>query len=109
MFNKNNLGNLMQQAKNMQEKMEKIQKDIAIMQVTGESGAGLVKITLNGSHNCTKVKIDKNLLNEKKEMLEDLIAAAFNDASRRINEKQKEKMSDISNNENLPNNFNMPF
>ncbi|WP_343190236.1 YbaB/EbfC family nucleoid-associated protein [Buchnera aphidicola (Mollitrichosiphum nigrofasciatum)] len=109
MFNKSNFGNLMKQAQNMQEKMEKIQKDISIMEVTGESGAGLVKITINGSHNCTKVKIDKSLFNEDKEMLEDLAAAAFNDAARRIAEEQKKKMSEISSKSPLPAGFNLPF
>ncbi|WP_343182972.1 YbaB/EbfC family nucleoid-associated protein [Buchnera aphidicola (Neophyllaphis podocarpi)] len=110
MLNKGGINNLMKQAQKMQEKMSKVQKEISIMEVTGESGAGLVKITINGSYNCIKTEIDSTLFKEnEKEMLEDLVVAAFNDASRKISELQKNKMSSISNNMNLPNGFNMPF
>ncbi|CAL4323548.1 YbaB/EbfC family nucleoid-associated protein [Buchnera aphidicola] len=104
MFNKNNLTNLMKQAKKMQDKMSKIQKEISIIEVTGESGAGLVKITINGSYDCKKIEIDKNIMKEDSiEMLEDLIVAAFNDASRRISEEKKKKMSNISSEIPFPN------
>jgi len=76
----------------MQEKMQKVQEEIANMEVTGESGAGLVKVTINGAHNCRRIEIDPSLMADDKDMLEDLIAAAFNDAARRIEEAQKEKM-----------------
>ncbi|CAL4325069.1 Nucleoid-associated protein YbaB [Buchnera aphidicola (Neophyllaphis podocarpi)] len=110
MLNKGGINNLMKQAQKMQEKMSKVQKEISVMEVTGESGAGLVKITINGSYNCIKTEIDPTLFKEnEKEMLEDLVVAAFNDASRKISELQKNKMSLISNNMNLPNGFNMPF
>ncbi|STM40313.1 putative cytoplasmic protein [Escherichia coli] len=91
MFGKGGLGNLMKQAQQMQEKMQKMQEEIAQLEVTGESGAGLVKVTINGAHNCRRVEIDPSLLEDDKEMLEDLVAAAFNDAARRIEETQKEK------------------
>lgn len=88
MFGKGGLGNLMKQAQQMQEKMQKMQEEIAQLEVTGESGAGLVKVTINGAHNCRRVEIDPSLLEDDKEMLEDLVAAAFNDAARRIEENQ---------------------
>ena len=92
MFGKGGIGNLMKQAQQMQEKMQQMQEEVAKLEVTGESGAGLVKVTINGAHNCRRVEIDPSLLvEEDKEMLEDLIAAAFNDAARRIDETQKRK------------------
>ena len=73
---KGGLGGLMKQAQQMQEKMQKMQEEIAQLEVTGESGAGLVKVTINGAHNCRRVEIDPSLLEDDKEMLEDLVAAA---------------------------------
>lgn len=92
----------MKQAQQMQEKMQKMQEEIAQLEVTGESGAGLVKVTINGAHNCRRVEIDPSLLEDDKEMLEDLVAAAFNDAARRIEETQKEKMASVSAGMQLP-------
>ncbi|MXP67568.1 YbaB/EbfC family nucleoid-associated protein [Pantoea sp. Aalb] len=109
MFGKGGLSNLMKQAQQMQDKMAKIQAEIAALEVTGESGAGLVKVTINGAHNCRRIKIDPSLLEDDKEMLEDLIAAAFNDAARRIVENQKEKIAAVSAGMQLPPGFNMPF
>ena len=77
---KGGLGNLMKQAQQMQEKMQQMQEEVARLEVTGESGAGLVKVTINGAHNCRRVEIDPSLLEDDKDMLEDLVAAAFNDA-----------------------------
>ncbi|HGJ5875767.1 MAG TPA: YbaB/EbfC family nucleoid-associated protein [Arsenophonus sp.] len=109
MFGKGGLGNLMKQAQQMQEKMQKVQEEIANMEVTGESGASLVKVTINGAHNCRRIEIDPSLIGDDKEMVEDLIAAAFNDAVRRIEEAQKEKMANVSNGMQLPPGFKMPF
>lgn len=109
MFSKDGLGNLMKQAQQMQEKMQQIQEEVAKLEVTGESGAGLVKVTINGAHNCRRAEIDSSLMKDDKEMLEDLIAAAFNDAARRIEETQKEKMTSVSNGMQLPPGFKMPF
>lgn len=109
MFGKAGLGNLMKQAQQMQEKMQQLQNEIAQMEVVGESGAGMVKVTVNGAHNCRRVEIDPGLLEDEKEMLEDLIAAAFNDAARRIDEAQKEKMAQVSGGMQLPPGFKMPF
>ncbi len=92
----------MKQAQQMQEKMQKMQEEIAQLEVTGESGAGLVKVTINGAHNCRRVEIDPSLLEDDKEMLEDTVAAAFNDAARRIEETQKEKMASVSAGMQLP-------
>lgn len=110
MFGKGGMGNLMKQAQQMQEKMAKVQEEIANMEVTGEAGAGLVKVTMNGSHNIRRVSIDESLMNEDdKEMVEDLIAAASNDAARRIEEEQKTKMAEVSGGMSLPPGFKMPF
>ncbi|CNH01778.1 YbaB/EbfC family nucleoid-associated protein [Yersinia enterocolitica] len=110
MFGKGGIGNLMKQAQQMQEKMQQMQEEVAKLEVTGESGAGLVKVTINGAHNCRRVEIDSSLLvEEDKEMLEDLIAAALNDAARRIDETQKEKMASVSSGMQLPPGFKMPF
>lgn len=109
MFGKAGLGNLMKQAQQMQDKMAQVQEEIAAMEVTGESGAGLVKVTINGAHNCRRVEVDPSLLEDDKDMLEDLVAAAFNDAARRVAEAQKEKMSAVSSGMQLPPGFKMPF
>lgn len=105
MFGKGGLGNLMKQAQQMQEQMQKMQEEISKLEVTGEAGAGLVKVVINGAHNCKRVTIDPSLLEDDKEMLEDLIAAAFNDAVRRAEEIQKEKMSQFQ----LPAGMKLPF
>ncbi|KJF87016.1 MULTISPECIES: YbaB/EbfC family nucleoid-associated protein [Photobacterium] len=109
MFGKGGMGNMMKQAQQMQERMQKMQEEIANMEVTGESGAGLVKVTITGSHSVRRVDIDESLMEDDKDMLEDLIAAAFNDAARRIEEAQKEKMAAVTGGMNLPAGFKMPF
>lgn len=107
---KGGLGNLMKQAQQMQSKMQQVQEEIAKMEVTGESGAGLVKVTVNGAHSCKRVEIDPSLMvEEDKEMLEDLIAAAYNDASRRLDESQKDRMAQVTGGMQLPPGFKMPF
>ncbi|WP_299493567.1 YbaB/EbfC family nucleoid-associated protein [uncultured Shewanella sp.] len=109
MLGKGGMGNLMKQAQMMQDKMAKVQEEIAQMEVTGEAGAGLVKVTMTGSHNVRKVDIDPSLLEDDKEMLEDLIAAACNDAARRVDEDQKEKMAAVTGGMQLPPGMKMPF
>ena len=109
MFGKGGLGNLMKQAQQMQDRMQKMQEEIAQLEVTGESGAGLVKITINGAHNCRRIDIDHSLMEDDKEMLDDLIDAAFNDAVRRAEELQKEKMASVTAGMPLPPGFKMPF
>ncbi|MDA9556812.1 YbaB/EbfC family nucleoid-associated protein [Vibrio sp.] len=110
MFGKGGMGNMMKQAQQMQERMQKLQEEIANMEITGESGAGLVKVTITGSHSVRRVDIDDSLMEEdEKEMLEDLIAAAFNDAARRVEETQKEKMASVTGGMQLPPGMKMPF
>lgn len=106
---KGGLGNMMKQAKQMQEKMERVQQEIARMEVTGEAGAGLVKVTMLGNHNVKRVEIDPSLFDDDKDMLEDLLAAAVNDAVRRIEEGNKEKMASVTAGIPLPPGFNLPF
>ena len=105
----NGLGGLMQKAQEMQEKVQKIQEEIAQMAVVGEAGAGLVKIHMTGRHDVRKVEIDDSLLSEGKEILEDLIAAAMNDAVRRAEQTQQDKMSSLTAGMPLPPGFKFPF
>ena len=105
----NNMGDMMKKAQKMQEEMQKAQEEIAKAEVTGEAGAGLVKVIMNGRHDVRKVDIDSSLMTEEKDMLEDLLAAAVNDAVRRVEENQKEKMSGMMSGMGLPPGFKMPF
>ncbi len=106
---KGGIGNIMKQAQQMQESMQKAQEEIAKMEVTGESGAGLVKITMTGKHDVKNVIIDPTLLGDDKDMLEDLIAAAVNDANRRVENMTQEKMSGLTAGMNLPAGMKLPF
>jgi DNA-binding YbaB/EbfC family protein len=106
---KNALGNIMQQAQKMQEDLKKAQEELALMQVQGESGGGLVTILMNGKREARKVTIDNSLLGEDKDMLEDLVAAAINDAVNKVAKMKKEKMSDITAGIPLPPGFKLPF
>ncbi len=106
---KGGMGNLMKQAQEMQEKMQRAQQEIANLEVTGESGAGLVKIRMNGRHDVKSVDIDTSLMQEDKEILEDLIAAAVNDAVRRIESTTQERMSEVTGGMGMPPGFKMPF
>lgn len=102
-------GDLMKQAQEMQERMQKMQEELANAEVTGESGAGLVKVTMTGRHDVKQVQIDDSLLQEEKEVLEDLLAAAVNDAVRRVEQTNKDKMSGLASGINLPPGFKFPF
>ena len=106
---KGGLGNLMKQAQEIQENLKKAQDEISLMEVTGESGAGMVKVTMNGRHAVKRVEIDNTLINDDKEMLEDLIAAAINDANKRVEKTTQDKMSSITAGLNLPAGLKMPF
>ena len=90
------MGDMMKQAKAMQEKMAKVQEQVAALEVTGESGAGLVRIQMNGRHDVRAVTIDPALMSEDREVLEDLIAAAVNDAVRRVEGEQKALMGEVT-------------
>lgn len=106
---KGGMGNLMKQAQEMQEKMQKVQEDIAKHEVQGESGAGMVKITMNGRHDVTKVELDPAVMEEDKDFLEDLLAAAVNDAVRKVESNSKARMEEVTSGLNLPPGFKMPF
>jgi DNA-binding YbaB/EbfC family protein len=103
------LGDMMKQAQEMQANMQKLQDEIANTQVRGEAGAGLVAVTMTGRHDVKDVSIDQSLLSEDKEMLEDLLAAAVNDAVRKVEDVNKERMSELTAGMQLPPGFKMPF
>ena len=106
---KGGLGNLMKQAQMMQANMQKAQEEVANLEVTGQSGGGLVSIVMNGRHDVKRVSIDDSLVGDDKEMLEDLVAAAINDAVRQVEKQSQEKMSAATAGLNLPPGFKMPF
>lgn len=106
---KGGMGNLMKQAQKMQEDMKRMQEEVARMEVTGEAGAGLVKVVMNGRHDVRKVSLDDSVLSEDKELLEDLLAAAVNDAVRKVEAASQEKMSSVTEGMQLPPGFKMPF
>lgn len=106
---KGGMGNMMRQAQKMQENMQKAQEEIGNMEVEGQAGAGLVKITMTGRHDVKRVSIDDSLFEDDKEMLEDLIAAAINDAVRNIETASKDKMSEATAGMPIPPGFKMPF
>jgi len=106
---KNPLAGMMQQAQKMQENLKQAQDEIAAAIVQGESGAGLVRITLNGKRQVQKIVIDDSLLQEDRDMLEDLIAAAFNDAVHKVSVLKQEKMAGLTGGMELPPGFKLPF
>ena len=106
---KGGIGNLMKQAQKMQEEMQQAQEKLAQEEVTGESGGGLVKVMINGKHETRRVEIDDSLMGDDKEMLEDLIAAAMNDANQRVTQKMQESMSGLTAGLNLPPGMKLPF
>ena len=109
MFNKGQLAGLMKQAQAMQDNMKKAQDELGNIEVTGESGAGLVKVTMTCKHDVKRVTIDPSLLAEDKDMLEDLVAAAFNDAARRGEMLSNEKMSKLTAGMPMPPGMKLPF
>ena len=106
---KGGIGNLMKQAQKMQEDMQKAQEELANMEVTGQSGGGMVKIVMTGRHDVKRVSIDDSLMGDDKEMLEDLLAAAVNDAVRQVEKNSQEKMSGMTAGMNLPAGMKLPF
>ena len=101
---KGGMGNLMKQAQQMQANMEKAQQELAVLEVTGQSGGGMVKIVMTGKHDVKRVTIEDALFEDDKEMLEDLIAAAVNDAVRQVEKTSQERMSGM-----LPPGMKLPF
>jgi nucleoid-associated protein EbfC len=106
---KNALAGFMQQAQKMQESFEKAQSEIANIEVLGESGGGLITIIMTGKREVRKVSIDPSLLADDKDMLEDLVAAAINDAVHKVNKMKKEKMQSVTAGIPIPPGFQMPF
>ena len=100
---------MMKQAQKMQADMQKAQEEIASMEVEGQSGGGMVKVLMNGRHEVRRVSLDDSLMEDDKEMIEDLLAAAVNDAVRRIEQTSSEKMSGVTAGMNLPAGMKLPF
>jgi DNA-binding YbaB/EbfC family protein len=110
MFNKGQLAGLMKQAQAMQENLKKAQEELAFIEVTGEAGSGLVKILMTCKHEVKRVSIDPSLMTDDKDMLEDLIAAAFNDAARKAEETSEAKMGKLTGGmPGLPGGLKLPF
>ncbi len=106
---KNQLAGLMKQAQQMQENMKRAQEELAQLEVEGQAGAGLVKVVMTCRHDVKRVAIDPSLLGEDRDMLEDLVAAAMNDAVRRVEAATQEKMSGLAGGLGLPPGFKLPF
>jgi len=106
---KGGIGQLMKQAQEMQANMKKAQEEMASIEVTGESGAGMVRITMTCRHQVQSVEIDDSLVGDDKEMLEDLIVAAFNDAIRKVEKTVQEKFSGMASGMALPPGMKLPF
>jgi DNA-binding YbaB/EbfC family protein len=106
---KGQLAGLMKQAQEMQENLKKAQEQIATMEVEGQAGAGMVKVTMTGRHDIKRVSIDSSLMSDDKEMLEDLVAAAVNDAVRKVESTTQEKMSGVTSGLPLPPGMKFPF
>lgn len=106
---KGGLGNLMQQAQKMQEQMEKAREELAGVEVEGQAGGGLVTVVMNCRNEVRRVKVDPSLMSDDKDMLEDLVAAAMNDAVAKAEEASQEKMSGLTSGLNLPPGVKLPF
>jgi len=106
---KGGIGDLMKQAQKIQEDMQKAQGELANMEVNGQSGGGMVTVTMNGKHEVSRIKIDDSLLQEDRDMLEDMIAAAVNDAVQKVGAATQDKMSGMTAGIPLPPGFKLPF
>lgn len=106
---KGGFGDIMKQAQKMQEDMQRVQDEIAATEVQGEAGAGMVKVIMTGRHDVKRVDIEPSLLAADKEMLEDLVAAAVNDANRRVEKAAQDKMASVASGLGLPPGFKLPF
>jgi DNA-binding YbaB/EbfC family protein len=106
---KGNIGNIMKQAQQLQENMQRAQAEIATLEVVGEAGGGMAKVTMTGKHEVKRVSIDPSLIGDDKDMLEDLIAAAINDAVQKVERVSQEKMSSMMGGMQLPPGMKMPF
>jgi len=106
---KGGIGNIMKQAQQLQENMQRAQAELATMEITGESGGGMVKVTLTGKHEAKRVAIDQSLFGDDKDMLEDLVAAAINDAVHKLEQATQQKMSGLMSGMQLPPGMKLPF
>ncbi len=106
---KGGLGNLMKQAQKIQADMLKAQEELAKLEITGQSGGGLVTVVMTGKHEVRQVRIDDSLVGDDKDMLEDLVAAAINDAVHRVEETVKDKYSNLTTGMGLPAGIKLPF
>jgi len=106
---KGGLGEMMKKAQEMQQNMQNAQKELANKEVTGESGGGLVQVIMRGTHEVNRIKIDPTLVGEDKDMLEDLVAAAINDAVHKVEKSNAEVMQEMTSGLNLPPGFKLPF
>jgi len=106
---KGNIGNMMKQAQQLQANLQRAQAEIALMEVTGEAGGGMAKVVMTGKHEVKRVTLDPSLIGDDKEMLEDLIAAAVNDAVQKVERTSQEKMSSLMGGMNLPPGLKLPF
>lgn len=104
-----NLDQLMKQAQKMQENMQKAQEELGNIEVTGQAGGGMVSVVMTGKHEVKRVSIDDSLLGEDRDMLEDMIAAAVNDAVQRVEKTNKDKMSSLTAGMPLPPGMKLPF
>jgi len=106
---KGGLGNLMKQAQEMQANMQKAQEELARLEITGQSGGGLVTVIMTGKHEVRRVSIDESLLGDDKDMLEDLVAAAINDAVHKVESTTQERLAGLTGGLNLPAGMKLPF
>ena len=106
---KNPLGSLMKQAQQMQEQMQSAQEELSHLEVEGEAGGGMVRLTMTCRHEVRNIQVDDALFGEDKDMLEDILAAAFNDALRKVEKTTQDKMSGMTSGMNLPAGMKLPF
>ena len=106
---KGGLGGMMKKAQKMQEDIQKVQAEIAALEIQGQSGGGLVKVTITGGHECRRVELDDSLMGDDKEMIEDLVAAALNDATHKLAAESELRMSAVTSGMDLPGGMKMPF
>lgn len=106
---KGGINNIIKQAQEMKVNMEKAKKELLETEVIGQSGGGMVKVIMNGNHEVNRVEINENLMKDDKEMFEDLVAAAINDANRRVEKITQERMSNVTSNMGLPTDMKLPF
>ncbi|WP_024329062.1 YbaB/EbfC family nucleoid-associated protein [Thioalkalivibrio sp. ALR17-21] len=106
---KGGMGNMMKQAQKMQEEMQRVQAELAEMEIEGQAGGGLVSVTLTGKHEARKVRIDPSLFQDDPDMIEDLVAAAINDAVHKVDTTSQERMSELTSGMGLPAGMKLPF